>query len=162
MLQRFVDLTLRRSHHARRLPRELPGEFINGPLELGAWHDAVDEADPERLLRRERTARQHQLAGEGWTDLADEPWDAAPRQRDAQVDLGDREHGVVGGDSQVAHTGEHHAATDARALDGRDRHRRHAIHRLGHQSTEVGLVATRRSVRVLPVTTGELSEIEPR
>ena len=107
----------------------------------------------------ERPARQHEFPRHRRADLADQPRDAAPRQWDAEVDLGDGEHGVVGGDAQVARRGEHHAAAHARALDRGDRQGGHAIERLGHPPSEVGGVA---SVRRRRFGIGELAQVEPR
>ena len=57
------------------------------------FHDAVQEAGVQGLVGIEGPAGDHQLLGQRRTDLAHQAWDAAPGQRNAQVDLGDGETG---------------------------------------------------------------------
>ncbi len=119
-------------------------------------HDPVHEPGRRRLGRRERPARQHQLLRQRRADLAHQARDPRPCQRDAQLDLGDREHGVVGGDAQVAGGGEHDPAADAAAVHTDDGHGAHVGDRLGHDPAEVADLA-HRHVRV---GVGEVVEVE--
>ena len=62
---------------------------------------------------REAPAGEDQLSGHGGPDLPHQARDSAPRQRDPEVHLRNREHGRLAGDAQIAGRREHHGAADA-------------------------------------------------
>ena len=93
------------------------------------------------LVGSELPARHHELLRQRRPHLAHQPRDAAPRQRNAELDLRDREPGRARGDSQVAHGGEHECAADAPPVQLGDRDGAHLVHRTRHPPAAVGVVA---------------------
>ena len=112
----------RRLHHLGRErgdQRNLVGHRARGGGELGARHDAVDEAVALGLLGPERLGAEEELLGLARPELPrfDQQLDADARH--AQDRIG--ETGVVGGDDEVAHARQHEAGRRAGALHRRDR-----------------------------------------
>ena len=94
-----------------------------GDRRLAVRLDPVDEAVARRLLGPHPPAGIGQLAQHALRDQIAEPLQRAEIGGDRDVDLGDLEEGVGGGDAQVAGAGEVDSGADAAAMDRRD-HRR--------------------------------------
>jgi hypothetical protein len=75
-----------------------------------------------RPLRGEALAEHRQLERARVADRPRQAGQRVPAQRDAQLDLRDREPGVPRGDAQVAARREHRAAAHREAVHRRDRH----------------------------------------
>ena len=106
-------------------------------IQFAVRHDPVEKAGRLRLLRAELATGDDQFLGQGRPDLPHQAGDTAPRQGDTQVDLGNRETGAGGGDTQVAGRGQHQATAHTPALDARDGQRPHPLDGFGHESPEV-------------------------
>jgi len=81
---------------------------------------------------REATAGEDQLLRQCGSDLAHEPGNPAPCEGDSQLDLGDREDGILRGDAQVAGGHEDQPAADRVAVHLRDGNGAHLLDRVGH------------------------------
>ena len=132
-------------------------ELVDGGVELVVVDDAVEEAGRLGLVGAELAARHHELLRQRRADLAHEPRDAAPRQRDAELDLGDRE---------AAPIGRRRAGRTRRPARGRRRRTSPApwrrdgaqlVHRPGHPPPAVGVVARRPRRRRSPAPNDDTS-----
>ena len=97
-----------------------PAELLERGLELGPWHQAVDQADPVRLGRRHVVAEEEQLLGLLDPHQAGQDPGPAGVGGDAPSDEDLDELGLLGHDDEVAGQGEMHAAAGRRAVDARD------------------------------------------
>jgi hypothetical protein len=98
-----------------------PGrERVHVGVELGGGHDPVDEPDAMRLGGIDAVAEQDELTRAGRTELVDQARRPAPRERDAEIDLGHVEDRVLGGDAEVTGRGEHDTAADDVSVQARD------------------------------------------
>ena len=101
-----------------------------------------------RLRRREAAAGQEQRARRGDADLGDDER-ADHRRQDAEAHFGEAEHGVVGGDDDVADRGQAGPAAERRALDPSDQRHRQRVERAEQRRGGVGVaeVVVARSSR---------------
>ena len=118
-----------------------PTQVVDGIVEVGARHDPVREAGAQQLVGLDRTAGHHPVAGERQPDLADEQRHAGPRERDADGQLGDADHGVVGRDADVARRGEQRCPTDDVAVEPGDGGLRDAAELVEQPLPRAGAVA---------------------
>src|SRR5574341_474344 len=96
------------------------GQPERGRLGLAGGHHAVHEADPVRLLGRDRAPGQEQLEGPRPPDLPQETETEPPRRHDPQLDLLEAKARVLGGDPDVARGGQLRAPAERGAVDGGD------------------------------------------
>ena len=90
------------------------------PLERVALDDLVGEADAQRFLGGDLTARDAQLLGPARPDQPGEPLRTATARNDAEEDLRLPEHGAFAGDAIVARQRQLAATAERVAADGGD------------------------------------------
>src|SRR6266516_649986 len=116
--------------------------------------DAVDETEPERLLRVDRPAGQDQLLRHSQTTDAREPLRAAPARNDPEIDLGLAEPRRRSGVPKIAGERELAAAPEREAVDRGDRRLRHRLEQapaLVTESTPLLGLLDREAAHVLDV-----------
>ena len=90
-----------------RLGGQAAGQSSTVGVERVVGDDAVQQAQRSARGGVEAVAEEDQLLRARRAELAGEPRRGAPRERDAEVDLGDVEERARGGDAEVAAEREH-------------------------------------------------------
>ena len=109
---------------------ERAGHRRDGGVELGGRHDAVDEPEPQRLLRIDALRKQQHLHCLAQADDARQRPGAAAVGCRRDVAVRGREIGVVGGDREVAGAQQRQAEAGDGAARLRDGDRRHPVQML--------------------------------
>ena len=117
---RGVHRRLAVAHRQRALAGQLLGQLHGLGHELVLGIHGLDEPDAQRLLGADVTARQHEVLGPAVADVARQALRAAEARRDAEVDLGLAELGVLRGQADVAGQRQLAAAAEGEAVDGGD------------------------------------------
>src|SRR5262245_13659275 len=115
---------LRQAEGHRRLPGQLGRERRRLDTHPVPGHHPVDEADTERLLRRDRLPEVDELACPAESDAPDETLRAPEARDEPEVDLRLPEARALSRDQQVAGEGQLETATQRDAVEGPDH--RHA------------------------------------
>ena len=93
---------------------------IHGGIEFIVGHDTIEHPVALGRCGVEAVAERNQLLRPGYTDFTCEPGCGAPRERDAEVHLGNVEDRAGGSDAQIARESEHEAAADSVAVQACD------------------------------------------
>ena len=101
--------------------RERGGVILDARLEFGGGDDAVDEADRQRLGRRDAAAAEQQILGARRADERDQAARLDRAVDEAELGRRRRQIRVVGGEAQVAAQRHREPAADRRAFDRGDR-----------------------------------------
>jgi len=112
------ELLLGARERAGGLRGDLVGELPGGSCGLGGGDKPRYEPGLAQLCGADPAAREHEVARQRRPELGDEDGDAAPADRDPEVDLGQPEHRVLGHNPQVARRHEHHPSPDHAAVSG--------------------------------------------
>lgn len=89
-------------HRIFGLASELRGKFVHDGVELAGRRATVNESDAVRLRGVDCVAQHHHFACAGRADLRDQPRHSAPRQRNTEIDLRQREASIVGRHPKIA------------------------------------------------------------
>ncbi len=134
-----------RGHRGLRQARELVGELASGGERVARWDDAVDEAERERFFRVDSAAREDQVERTREADQARQPDRAAVDQRHAEPPAEHAEHGILGGDPEIAPQRELEAAGHGMPFDRRDHRLREQHPRWPHRTIAIALDAVTRT-----------------
>ena len=126
----LVDQRLGAGDRGRRILRQPLGEFAGLRLQFCRRNDAGDQTPFIGLLRGKAVLGQKYLQRAAGADGADHADGAAAVRRDADLGIGRREAGVIGGDAEVGDEGQPHAGAGRGAVDAGQHDLRHPPHRL--------------------------------
>ena len=126
----LIDQRLGACDRRRRVLRQPFGEFARLGLQLRCRNDTGDQAPLIGLLCGKTVLGQKDLQRAAGADGADHADRAAAVGRDADLGIGRREAGVIGGNAEVGDEGQPHTGAGGGAVHAGEHDLRHPPHRL--------------------------------